>query len=75
MIKRAFDIAMAGMALILLTPLLVVVALLIKIESRGPALSDRSGWGKAEKPSLSTNFEQCVSIPLAGRFPRPVTPG
>ncbi|HVW95309.1 MAG TPA: sugar transferase [Mucilaginibacter sp.] len=35
--KRAFDILFAGTALILLSPLLLVIYLLIKLESKGPA--------------------------------------
>ncbi len=34
--KRAFDIAVAGAALVMLTPIWVVVAVLIKLGSRGP---------------------------------------
>ena len=34
--KRAFDIVLAGLALILLSPLFVLVALLIRLDSRGP---------------------------------------
>ena len=35
-LKRAFDISAALTALILLSPILIIVALIIKIESRGP---------------------------------------
>jgi lipopolysaccharide/colanic/teichoic acid biosynthesis glycosyltransferase len=34
--KRTFDLIVAGMALILLAPVFVVIALLIKLDSRGP---------------------------------------
>jgi lipopolysaccharide/colanic/teichoic acid biosynthesis glycosyltransferase len=37
-LNRLFDIAYAGMALLVLTPLLVVVAIAIKIDSAGPVL-------------------------------------
>lgn len=36
--KRAFDIFGAGMALLVFLPLLVMVACLVRLESRGPAL-------------------------------------
>ena len=36
--KRAFDIAAALGALVLLLPLLLIIALLVRLESRGPAL-------------------------------------
>ncbi|MCI4671019.1 MAG: sugar transferase [Bacteroidia bacterium] len=35
-IKRAFDILVAGTALLLLSPFLLIIALLIKLESKGP---------------------------------------
>lgn len=35
-VKRLFDIVVSGTALILLSPLLLLIAILIKIESRGP---------------------------------------
>jgi len=35
--KRAFDIFFAGMALLMLSPLFLIVYILIKLESRGPA--------------------------------------
>lgn len=38
MLKRCFDVIIASALLIVLSPLLVLVALLIKLDSRGPAL-------------------------------------
>jgi lipopolysaccharide/colanic/teichoic acid biosynthesis glycosyltransferase len=45
--KRIFDIVMAGTALFLLSPIFIVVAVLIKLESRGPVFyaSKRIGTG------------------------------
>ena len=45
--KRAFDVVFAGLALIALSPLLLLIALLIKLESRGNVfyLSNRIGSG------------------------------
>lgn len=45
--KRAFDILVAGSALIILSPILLVVAILIKLDSKGPVffLSKRIGAG------------------------------
>ena len=37
-LKRATDVALAGALMVLLSPLLVLVALLIKIDSRGPVI-------------------------------------
>ncbi|TNM65335.1 sugar transferase [Aliirhizobium smilacinae] len=44
--KRAFDIVSASLALLALAPLLLLVAILIKIESRGPVLFYQKRWGK-----------------------------
>ena len=48
-IKRAFDIVVAGVALILLAPLLVIVAIAIKFETRGNILfwQERHGYNNA----------------------------
>lgn len=47
LIKRAFDIAVSGFALILISPLLLIITLAIKIESKGPVfyISKRVGTG------------------------------
>ncbi len=46
-LKRAFDIAASGGALLVLSPLLLLVALLIKLDSKGPVFyfSNRVGSG------------------------------
>jgi lipopolysaccharide/colanic/teichoic acid biosynthesis glycosyltransferase len=45
--KRAFDIVVSGTALLLLSPLLLLIALIVKLESRGPVfyISKRAGSG------------------------------
>lgn len=45
--KRAFDLSIAIPTLVVLTPLLILVALLIKLEDGGPVLfrQRRMGWG------------------------------
>jgi lipopolysaccharide/colanic/teichoic acid biosynthesis glycosyltransferase len=47
MMKRSFDLLVAGLALLLLTPLLLLLALWIKLDSSGPALfrQERVGRG------------------------------
>jgi lipopolysaccharide/colanic/teichoic acid biosynthesis glycosyltransferase len=44
--KRLFDLAVAGGALVLLSPLLALIALLIKLTSRGPVLYVRERVGR-----------------------------
>ena len=46
MIKRSFDIVVAVSGLLVLFPLLVVVAVLIKLESRGPAFYSQERVGQ-----------------------------
>lgn len=45
--KRSFDILFSGIALLLLSPILIIVAILIKLDSKGPVLyaSKRVGRG------------------------------
>jgi len=46
-LKRAFDIAVSGTALLLLSPVLLLIALIVKFESKGPIfyISKRAGTG------------------------------
>jgi lipopolysaccharide/colanic/teichoic acid biosynthesis glycosyltransferase len=44
--KRAFDTALAGLALVLLAPVLLVIAALIKLESRGAVLYGHKREGR-----------------------------
>lgn len=46
-LKRAFDVIVSGTALLLLSPILLLIALIIKLESRGPIfyISKRAGTG------------------------------
>jgi Undecaprenyl-phosphate glucose phosphotransferase len=48
--KRAFDLAVAGVALALLSPLLLVVAAAIRLESPGPALFRQKRYGLNQEP-------------------------
>lgn len=48
-LKRAFDVAVAGSALLALSPLLIVVAILIKLEDRGPVLFIQRRLGRGNQ--------------------------
>ena len=50
MLKRGFDLAMAGVSLIILSPLLVIVAVLIKIDSPGAVFFRGQRVGKDGRP-------------------------
>jgi lipopolysaccharide/colanic/teichoic acid biosynthesis glycosyltransferase len=50
MIKRCFDFVVAFSGLLLLTPLLTLVALLVKFDSKGPVFFKQERIGKKFKP-------------------------
>jgi exopolysaccharide biosynthesis polyprenyl glycosylphosphotransferase len=49
-IKRALDVTMSSLALLMLSPLLVLIALAVKIESRGPVIFRQVRLGHGGKP-------------------------
>jgi putative colanic acid biosysnthesis UDP-glucose lipid carrier transferase len=50
LVKRLIDMAGAAFALLLLSPLFVVVAICIKLDSKGPVLFRQNRWGTGAKP-------------------------
>jgi polysaccharide biosynthesis protein PslA len=54
--KRAFDVAVAGAALVLLAPVLGAIALLIRLDSRGPALFVQHRHGFNQEPFRVLKF-------------------
>lgn len=54
--KRAFDFAVALLALILLIPLMLVVAVAVKLTSTGPVLYRQSRVGKGRKQFILLKF-------------------
>jgi lipopolysaccharide/colanic/teichoic acid biosynthesis glycosyltransferase len=56
MVKRAFDILASAMGLLLLAPLLLGVALLIKLDSPGPVLFRQLRVGRAGHPFQIRKF-------------------
>ena len=54
--KRALDIVIAAIALIVLAPLLAVVALLIKLDGPGPALFRQTRYGFNQQPFSILKF-------------------
>ena len=49
-VKRAFDIVGSGLLLLLLSPVLIGVALAVKLTSRGPVLFVQRRWGRGNTP-------------------------
>lgn len=56
--KRLFDVVTSSMALVLLSPVLVVIALAIKAESKGPVLFKQSRVGKNTRPFTMYKFRK-----------------
>jgi exopolysaccharide biosynthesis polyprenyl glycosylphosphotransferase len=59
-IKAAFDKAMAGVAIVLTSPLLVGVALIIKLDDRGPVLFRQTRVGKDGRSFTVIKFRTMV---------------
>ena len=55
-LKRPMDIIVAALAIMLLSPLLGALAILIKVDSRGPALFRQGRLGKGFRPFLIYKF-------------------
>ena len=66
-LKFYIDFACALAALIFLAPLLLVVAFIIRLESKGPALFRQKRMGNGASLSLSTSSARCARR----RGPRP----
>lgn len=56
MIKRLFDIVASGIGIILLFPVLLVIAILIKIQMPGPVLFRQIRAGRYGKPFIINKF-------------------
>jgi exopolysaccharide biosynthesis polyprenyl glycosylphosphotransferase len=60
--KRTFDLLFASLALLLLTPVLAVVALLIKLDSAGPVFFLQHRYGFNQKPFRIIKFRTMRSL-------------
>jgi lipopolysaccharide/colanic/teichoic acid biosynthesis glycosyltransferase len=71
--KRVFDIGVAGVGLILLAPLFLLLALLIKIDSPGPVFFRQERIGRGLRPFFIYKFRTMVAD--APRRGGPITVG
>ncbi len=55
-VKRAIDVAGSLLAIILLSPLLICIAIAIKIDSKGPVVFKQKRLGKNNKPFMLYKF-------------------
>lgn len=58
--KRFFDIVFSGVAIVMLSPILLVVALLVKVSSRGPVFFVQRRAGLKGKPFSMYKFRTMV---------------
>jgi exopolysaccharide biosynthesis polyprenyl glycosylphosphotransferase len=58
--KRLFDIAAASVALLVLMPLLIAVALMIKLQDRGPVFFHQARIGRTGEPFAMIKFRSMV---------------
>jgi exopolysaccharide biosynthesis polyprenyl glycosylphosphotransferase len=56
LVKRAMDVMVASAALVVLSPLLAIVAVAVKLDSRGPVLFRQLRMGERGKPFLIWKF-------------------
>lgn len=79
-LKRMFDIVVAGMILVAISPLLIVIALLVKLSSRGPVIFKQRRYGMYGEEILVFKFrsmavcEDGQTIAQATRNDARVTP-
>jgi exopolysaccharide biosynthesis polyprenyl glycosylphosphotransferase len=59
-LKRAIDVAVAGGGLTLLSPLLLAIALVVKLTSRGPVLFGQERIGRRNEPFCMFKFRTMV---------------
>ncbi|HEY1064474.1 MAG TPA: sugar transferase [Pirellulales bacterium] len=59
-VKRLFDLAVAAPGLVLLAPALVIIAVLVKLSSRGPAIFRQTRVGRHGRPFTLYKFRSMV---------------
>ncbi len=62
LLKRSIDLAGAGIGLVLLSPLLAVVALLIKLDSPGPVIFSQRRYGFNQEPFRIFKFRSMTTM-------------
>jgi lipopolysaccharide/colanic/teichoic acid biosynthesis glycosyltransferase len=76
-LKRGFDILVSLSALVLLWPILAVIAIAIRLDSKGPALFKQQRAGKNGKPfvfykfrTMKVDVDPFGPSPKSGKDPR-----
>ena len=61
-VKRVFDLVISTIGLIILSPIFLILAIIVKLDSKGPVFFAHTRYGKMEKNSKCTNLEQCMKM-------------
>jgi len=59
-LKRAFDVAGASAILVLVAPLMALIAIAIKLDSRGPVLFRQTRMGRNDRPFRMLKFRSMI---------------
>lgn len=66
-IKRIFDVVLSAAALLVLSPVLVLTAIIIKVDSRGPVVFRQERLGRGGRPFMMYKFRSmCVGAEHQG---------
>jgi exopolysaccharide biosynthesis polyprenyl glycosylphosphotransferase len=60
-LKRAMDVGLSSIGLVLLAPVFALIALVIKFDSRGPVFFRQVRMGEGEKPFLMLKFRTMIA--------------
>jgi len=60
LVKRAFDLAVGGLLLVFVAPLMLVIAALVKLDSPGPVLFRQTRIGRDDRPFRICKFRTMV---------------
>lgn len=63
LLKRGFDLVFSSLALVFVAPLMFVIAVVIKLDSKGPALLKQERIGKGSVPFEMYKFRTMVNEP------------
>ena len=72
-LKRSFDIIVASILLVVTLPMTLVIALLIKLTSRGPIFFHQERLGRDRKPFTILKFRTMQVAPMSAKVSAPET--
>ena len=61
-VKRIIDVIISTIGLIVLSPIFLILAIIIKLDSKGPVFFAHTRYGKDGKNSKCINLELCMKM-------------